>query len=61
MRKTPAATMVAAWISALTGRGAFHGIGQPDVQRNLAGFAGGTAEDEHARLPATTVRPKTVV
>ncbi len=30
------------------GRGAFHRIGQPDVQRDLPGFAGRTAEDEDA-------------
>ena len=29
-------------------RGAFHGVGQPDVERNLRGFAGG-AEDEEER------------
>ncbi len=38
--------MVAAWISAETGRGAFHGVGQPDVQRDLRGLAGGAQDQE---------------
>src|SRR5947199_9137232 len=28
------------------GRGAFHGVGQPDVQRKLGGFAARTHEEE---------------
>ncbi len=30
------------------GGGAFHGVGQPDVERDLSGFAGCSAEDEDA-------------
>ncbi len=30
------------------GGGAFHGVGQPDVEGELAGFACGSAEDEDA-------------
>ena len=38
-RKTPAVTMVAAWMSADTGVGPFHRVGQPDVQRELRRLA----------------------
>ncbi len=37
--KTPAVTMVAAWMSAETGRRAFHGIREPGVQQELRRLA----------------------
>jgi hypothetical protein len=40
---------VAAWIKALTGRGTFHGVGQPDVQWKLRALSHRAAEDEQPR------------
>src|SRR5215469_11491115 len=39
---TPAVTIVAAWIKALTG------VGQPNIQGKLRGFAGGADKDQQA-------------
>jgi len=35
-----------AWMRAEYGRRSLHGVGQPDVERELAGFTDGAAEDE---------------
>ena len=48
---TPAVTMVAAWISADTGGGAFHRVRQPYIQRNLRRFAS-RAEEHQQRHDA---------
>ncbi len=43
---TPAVTMVAAWIKRRNRRGAFHRIGQPDIERKLRGLAAGSDEQQ---------------
>ena len=45
---TPAFTMVAAWISALTGVGPSMASGQPHVQRELRALADGAGEEQQA-------------
>jgi hypothetical protein len=45
---TPAVTIVAAWMSAETGVGPRHGVGEPDVQRDLRALAH-RAEEEAER------------
>jgi hypothetical protein len=46
--KMPAVTMVAAWISAETGVGTFHGVRQPGVQAELRRLAHGADEQQQA-------------
>ena len=48
IRNTPAVTMVAAWISAETGRRAFHRVRQPDVQADLRRLAHRADEQQDA-------------
>ena len=48
-RYTPAATIVAAWISARDRRRAGHRVGQPDVQRELRRLADRAAEQQQRR------------
>jgi hypothetical protein len=52
--KMPAVTMVAAWIKRRNGRGAFHRIGQPHMQRKLGRFAHGTNEQANGSITVTT-------
>ena len=40
--------MVAAWMSARDRRGTGHGVGQPDVERNLRALAGRADEEADA-------------
>ena len=46
--ETPAVTMVAAWISADTGVGPFHRVGQPGVQQELRRLAHRAHEQQQA-------------
>ena len=46
--KTPAVTMVAAWMRRGDRRGAFHGIGQPDMERELRGLADCAGKQQEA-------------
>ena len=64
--KTPAVTMVAAWIKAEIGVGPFHRVGKPDMQRDLCRFADGSGKEQkadhrhHRNIPGAAERAEEV-